>query len=382
MTSYRKRIAAIAAAVSLGATAFLATPAEAKQDKEVPYGQTRHDTLRGEAPKDLLIGTAIAGGGHHLDMPYENPFYAEPEYRKVLATQFSSVTPENQLKWEFVHPEQDVYNFQEADDIVAFAKANKQEVRGHALFWHSQNPEWLENGDFTADELRAILKEHIYTVVGHYKGDLYQWDVTNEIFDGQGRLRMQENIWLRELGPGIIADAFRWAHEADPSAKLFLNDYGVEGINAKSTAYYELAKQLLADGVPLHGFSAQAHWDMRWGMPQDIEANFQRFDDLGLETAITELDVRFTLPPSGIPTQDQLERQSKYYTDTLQACLNVLGCKSFTVWGFNDTYSWVPVFFEGTGAATIMFEDYTAKPAYYDMLAMLKDATPGKSPRR
>ena len=382
MTSYRKRIAAIAAALSLGATAFLATPAEAKQDKEVPYGQTRHDTLRGEAPKDLLIGTAIAGGGHHLDMPYENPFYAEPEYRKVLATQFSSVTPENQLKWEFVHPEQDVYNFQEADDIVAFAKANKQEVRGHALFWHSQNPEWLENGDFTADELRAILKEHIYTVVGHYKGDLYQWDVTNEIFDGQGRLRMQENIWLRELGPGIIADAFRWAHEADPTAKLFLNDYGVEGINAKSTAYYELAKQLLADGVPLHGFSAQAHWDMRWGMPQDIEANFQRFDDLGLETAITELDVRFTLPPSGIPTQDQLERQSKYYTDTLQACLNVLGCKSFTVWGFNDTYSWVPVFFEGTGAATIMFEDYTAKPAYYDMLAMLKDATPGKSPRR
>lgn len=315
-------------------------------------------------------------------MPYENPFYAEPEYRKVLATQFSSVTPENQLKWEFVHPEQDVYNFQEADDIVAFAKANKQEVRGHALFWHSQNPEWLENGDFTPDQLRAILKEHIYTVVGHYEGDLYQWDVTNEIFDGQGRLRMQENIWLRELGPGIIADAFRWAHEADPSAKLFLNDYGVEGINAKSTAYYELAKQLLADGVPLHGFSAQAHWDMRWGMPQDIEANFQRFDDLGLETAITELDVRFTLPPSGIPTQDQLERQSKYYTDTLQACLNVLGCKSFTVWGFNDTYSWVPVFFEGTGAATIMFEDYTAKPAYYDMLAMLKDATPGKSPRR
>ena len=133
MTSYRKRIAAIAAAVSLGATAFLATPAEAKQDKEVPYGQTRHDTLRGEAPKDLLIGTAIAGGGHHLDMPYENPFYAEPEYRKVLATQFSSVTPENQLKWEFVHPEQDVYNFQEADDIVAFAKANKQEVRPRAL---------------------------------------------------------------------------------------------------------------------------------------------------------------------------------------------------------------------------------------------------------
>lgn len=117
-------------------------------------------------------------------------------------------------------------------------------------------------------------------------------------------------------------------------------------------------------------------------MPQDIEANFQRFDDLGLETAITELDVRFTLPPSGIPTQEQLERQSVYYTDTLEACLNVLGCKSFTLWGFNDTYSWVPVFFEGTGAATVMFEDYTKKPAYYDLLDMLEQATPGKSPRR
>lgn len=376
------RMAAAAAACTAIAGGLLASPACAAPGQEVTYGSTRQDTLRGEAPRDLLIGTAVAGGGHHETMDYDNPFYASPEYRTVLAGEFSSVTPENQLKWEFVHPAQGEYNFGPTDDIVAFARANKQEVRGHTLLWHSQNPQWLERGEFTADELRAILKDHIQTVVGRYRGQIYQWDVANEIFDGRGSLRTMENIWIRELGPGIIADAFRWAHEADPEAKLFFNDYGVEGINAKSTAYYALAQDLLADGVPVHGFSAQAHWDMRWGLPGDMTANLQRFDDLGLETAITELDVRMTLPEDGRPTDEQLAQQATYYTETLQACLDVAGCKSFTLWGFNDQYSWVPVFFSGSGAATVMFEDFETKPAYDALVQQLEAATPGTSPRR
>jgi len=136
------------------------------------------------------------------------------------------------------------------------------------LLWHSQLPAWVTQGDYTDAELRAVLKDHIQTVVGHYAGRIQQWDVANEIFtDGPNPQLRPENIFIQRLGPGIIADAFRWAHEADPQAKLFLNDYAVEGLGAKSTAYYELAKQLLAQGVPLHGFAAQAHLSFEYPYP-------------------------------------------------------------------------------------------------------------------
>lgn len=261
-----------------------------------------------------------------------------------------------------------------ADAIVDFAERNGQDVRGHTLLWHSQNPDWLEEGDFSDAELRAILRDHITTVVGRYAGQIQQWDVANEIFDGDGNLRTEDNIWLRELGPEIIADAFRWAHEADPSAELFLNDYNVEGVNAKSDAYYELAQDLLAQGVPLHGFAAQGHLSIEYGFPGDLEDNLARFDELGLATAITEIDVRMELPESGQPSDAQLERQADYYRQALRACLNVDGCDSFTIWGFTDKYSWVPHTFEGEGGATIMTDDFVRKPAFFALLDTLKTA--------
>ena len=356
-----------------------------------PPGLAKQDTLRWVAPGDLVIGSAAAGGGHHLDQDYpglepgQSPFLHDEEYRRHLAAEFSSLSPENQMKWEFIHPEPGVYNFAEADAIVAFAEEHNQDVRGHTLLWHSQNPAWLEEGDYTDEELRAILEDHIKTVVGRYAGQVDQWDVANEIFtdtwdEGPIRLRPQ-NIWIERLGPGIIADAFRWAHEADPEALLFFNDYAVEGINAKSDAYYELIKDLLAEGVPVHGFSVQGHLSTRWGFPSDLEANLQRFADLGLETAITEVDVRMDLPEDGKATPAMLAQQADYYRQALEACLAVEGCNSFTVWGFNDKYSWVPVFFAGQGEANIMWEDYTRKPSYYALQETLAAARPNGEKR-
>lgn len=340
----------------------------------------RHDwrlTLRQAAPWDFRIGTAVAGGGHHVDQPYPDPFPNDREYRRVLAREFDSVSPENQMKWEFIHPERGTYNFGPADDIVRFAQRHWQGVRGHTLLWHSQNPEWLEQGDFTPDELRAILREHIQTVVGRYRGSVYQWDVANEIFDEDGEYRSEENIWIRELGPGIVLDAFRWAHEADPRALLFFNDYGVESDNAKSDAYYALIQQMQAQGVPVHGFSVQGHLSLRYGFPADLQANLQRFDDLGVQTAVTEIDVRMDLPEGGQPTAEQLAQQASYYDQALEACLAVDGCRSFTVWGFTDRYSWVPVFFPAEGAATIMTDDLERKPAYYALRDTLWQETWG-----
>ncbi|MCM2517443.1 endo-1,4-beta-xylanase [Streptomyces griseoincarnatus] len=355
----------------LGGSASAASPAGPKAP---PHAHGSHAPLRAAAPEGFVIGTAVAGGGHHLEQDYPDPFTYDKEYRKVLGREFSSVSPENQMKWDYIHPERDRYDFGQADAIVEFARKNRQVVRGHTLLWHSQNPAWLEEGDFTKAELRGILRQHITKVVGRYKGKIQQWDVANEIFDDQGNLRTQENIWIRELGPEIVADAFRWAHKADPKAKLFFNDFNVESVNAKSDAYYALVKDLLKQRVPVHGFSVQGHLSTRYGFPGDLADNLHRFDALGLETAVTELDVRMDVPEGSLPTPAQEKQQAEYYQRVLEACLDVEGCNSFTIWGFTDKYSWVPVFFEGEGFATVMTEDFDRKPAYYALRDTLKDA--------
>jgi endo-1,4-beta-xylanase len=367
-------VALATAALSLPLTADVAGADPAADRQSVPHSNARLDRLRDAAPEDFVVGTAVAGGGHHLEQDYPDPFTSDREYRRILGRQFSSVSPENQMKWEFVHPERDRYDFEAADAIVGFAERHGQVVRGHTLLWHSQNPQWLEQGGFSKEELRAILREHVTTVVGRYAGRIQQWDVANEIFDDRGDLRTQDNIWIRELGPGIVADAFRWAHEADPKAKLFFNDYGVESVNAKSDAYYALTQDLIRQRVPVHGFSVQAHLSTRYGFPEDLETNLRRFDALHLETAVTELDVRMDLPETGMPTDAQQKQQADYYQRALSACLAVEDCNSFTIWGFTDKYSWVPVFFQGEGSATVMTEDFGRKPAFHALRSTLQAA--------
>ncbi|MQY10712.1 Endo-1,4-beta-xylanase A [Streptomyces sp. RB5] len=319
--------------------------------------QPAHD--RGDTPlraladrQDLRIGTAV-------DM---NALADDEQYRTIAAREFSSVTAENVMKWEAVEPQQGVNDFTQADALVDFAHRNKQAVRGHTLVWHNQLPAWLTagvaDGSIDATELRRILHDHITTTVKHFKGKIYQWDVVNEIFDDNAQLR--DSIWLQQLGPSYIADAFRWAHAADPGAKLFLNDYNTEGVNAKSTAYYELAKELRAQGVPVQGMGIQGHLDIQYGFPGDVQDNLERFSALGMQTAFTEVDVRMDLPADDA----KLTRQADDYRRLVQACLNVRRCTSFTVWGYTDKYSWIPGVFTGQGAANLFDEVFAVKPAY------------------
>ena len=149
----------LAASLLTGVLAAPAAVAAPPADDTRPPGLAKKDTLRWFAPEDFAIGTAVAGGGHHLDQPYPDPFPNDLEYRELVGTEFSSLSPENQAKWEFIHPQEDVYNFGPMDEIVEFAEEHGQVVRGHTLLWHSQNPAWLEEGDYTADELREILRE-------------------------------------------------------------------------------------------------------------------------------------------------------------------------------------------------------------------------------
>ncbi len=321
--------------------------------------------LLAAAPTDLVIGMAVAGGGHHVDTPLGtgSPL-ADETYARLLAANFSSVTPENQLKWEWVHPERDRYDFEVADEIVEFAEANGQVVRGHALLWHSQNPSWLTAGSFSDDELREVLREHITTVVGRYAGRVAQWDVANEIFGDDAALRTRENPFLARFGIDIVADAFRWAHEADPDALLFLNDYAIEGGGPKADAYLALAEELLADGVPLHGMGFQGHLSTQYAKPGGMAENLARFAALGLEVAVTEADVRIPVDDDGVASADDLAVQADYFRVMVDACLVVETCRSFTVWGLSDAFSWVPFFFAGEGAATLLDEELGIKPSY------------------
>lgn len=346
----------------------------------------REPTLRREAPRDLKIGSAVWGQRDLLDYDRKNP----TEFQSILAAEFNSITPENDMKWAEIHPEPDVYDFSGADAVVAFAQANGQEVRGHTLLWHSQNPQWVIDAapTWTCDEARDVLEEHVRTVVGRYAGEIYEWDVANEIFQddwdaGGVQLRTGINPFLNACSEdpvGLLGDLFRWAHEADPEARLFLNDYNAEGINNKTNAYYELVQELLADGVPIHGMGSQGHLSLMYGFDTTIQENFERFADLGLKVAITEADVRMPLGEDGEPTAEQIALQAERYDAMLEACVNVPACTSYTVWGFDDGRSWVPFVFP-EGYATIMTEDFEKKPAYYALLETLTDATPGKSPR-
>jgi endo-1,4-beta-xylanase len=164
-----RRVAAISAsaltALALAGVAAQAHPAE--------------PTLRSEAPRDLKIGSAVWGQRDLLDHDPENA----GEFQPILGAEFSSLTPENDMKWAEVHPERDVYDFSGADAVVAFAKANGQEVRGHTLLWHSQNPQWVidASATWTCQEARDVLEDHVRTVVGRYAGEIYEWDVANDL---------------------------------------------------------------------------------------------------------------------------------------------------------------------------------------------------------
>jgi endo-1,4-beta-xylanase len=219
----------------------------------------------------------------------------------------------------------------------------------------------LTNGTWTRAQLRAILKQHIFTEVGHFRGQIWAWDVVNEAIDDTANLR--NDFWLQNLGPGYIADAFRWAHQADPKAILFYNDYNIEGVNAKSTAVYDLVKRLRAQGVPIQGVGIQGHLSTDYPFPNDMLQNLRRFAALGVDTAVTEADVRHTLPS----TPAKVNAQAQGFSLMLQSCLLVRSCISFTLWGFTDKYNWVPGTFPGQGEATPFDVNLNPKPAYDTM---------------
>jgi endo-1,4-beta-xylanase len=338
-------------------------------------GPACSQTLRETAERSgVLVGTAVR--------PEQ---LSESPYAATLAREFNMLEPEDAMKWEVLHPAPESFDFSQADRIVAFAISHQMKVRGHTLVWHQQNPPWLTEARHTPEQLARILEQHIKTVVGHYRGKVFAWDVVNEAFDEGAAGRLRSTIWYdkpgitrEDKGYAYIEDSFRWAHAADPDALLFYNDAEAEALNPKSDKIYAMVRDLRRRGVPINGVGLQMHISNPHPDIASISENIRRFTALGVQVHITEMDVALPVNADGNPTPADLQLQADVYRKIASACLAHAGCTAIQTWGFTDKYSWIGSHSKHTQGAALLFDrEYRPKPAYEALKETLRGRRSG-----
>jgi endo-1,4-beta-xylanase len=332
----------------------------------------------------VVIGLIIPFAGEAGGVPMLKDFYAEDfligfaarsNYwmDEPLLDHFNAVTAENMMKWEALQPRPGDFRLNQADNLVQYAQEHGMEVIGHTLVWHNQTPDWVfkdENGkEVSREVLLARMEEHIKTVVGHFKGRIKGWDVVNEAVEynpATGKWELRDTPWLRIIGEDYIEHAFRFAHEADPDAELYYNDYNAAD-GPKRDAIYQLVKGLLDKGIRVDGIGMQGHWDLQHPSVQAIREAIELYSSLGVKVHITELDIsvytwddRANRYPGGLPEAVQDQQANRYaaifrlfkeYSDVIERV---------TWWGVKDSHSWknnfpvpnrpdYPLLFDGRG---------------------------------
>jgi endo-1,4-beta-xylanase len=322
-------------------------------------------TLRQVADRaGILVGTAVRPG-----------LLSETDYSATLSREFNMVEPEDAFKWWMTRRDEGAFDFRQGDEIVAFAQAHGIKVRGHCLVWDHSNPQWLEGGHYTPDQMSQLLRRHIVRVMQHYAGKVFAWDVVNEALDEDGQFK--DSPWYNRPGIGYsgkgsayIEQAFRWAHEADPEALLFYNEGGhSEGLNRGSDAMYAMVKDFKARDVPIDGVGIQMHVSPNDFDLSQVAPNMARLTALGLQVHITELDVELPVDSMGSFLKDDLERQAAIYRGIVRVCMQSPGCTAIQTWGFTDKYSWIGSHSHGKRGGALPFDRlYQPKPAYDAML--------------
>ena len=321
----------------------------------------------------------------------------------LVKAQFNSITPENDLKWERVHPTPQGFEFGSADRYVAFGENNHMFIVGHTLVWQHQTPKWVfedaKGNPVDRETLLKRMREHIQTVVGRYKGRVNGWDVVNEALNDDGTL--SQTPWLKIIGEDYIAKAFEFAHEADAQAELQYNDYSLEN-EAKRHGALELIRKLRAQGVPITGVGLQGHYGMEWPSVEQLDATIGAFAKLGVKVMITELDVdvlpsvsqhhtadvsvraewEAKLNPyaNGLPDSVQ-QTLAKRYADLFGVFLKYRGALTrVTFWGVTDAGSWLnnwPV--RGRSNYPLLFDrDGRPKPAFNAVIEAAREASAPK----
>ncbi len=316
----------------------------------------------GPAQAATAVKTLAEAQGRYFGTAMTTSDVGNSAESSLAAAQFDMVTAGNEMKWDATEPSRGSFSFSRGDQILNWGQSHGMRVRGHNLVWHSQLPSWVSG--LPLNQVQAAMESHITGVASHYKGKVYSWDVINEPFNEDGSLR--SDVFYQAMGSGYLADALRTAHAADPTAKLYINDYNIEGVNAKSNALYSLAQSMLAQGVPLQGIGLESHFIVGQ-VPSSLLTNMQRFAALGLDVAVTELDDRIPLPASSA----NLQQQATDYSNVVKACLAVSRCPGISQWGVDDGHSWIPGTFPGYGAAMFYDANYQPKPAYNATVAAL-----------
>ena len=341
--------------------------------------QEEDATLKDTFKNNYLIGTAV------------NMWQVTGKDEKsieVLKKHFNSITPENCMKWEKIHPEVDEYNFESADKFVEFGEANNMVIIGHTLIWHSQTPSWVfedkDGNALTRDALLARMKDHIFTVVGRYKGRVHGWDVVNEAFNEDGTMR--DSKWLNIIGDDFLEKAFQWAHEADPDAELYYNDFNM-WYPGKRDRVVKFVNEMKDKGIRIDGIGVQGHWGLDYPPMDEADAAFSAYEGTGLGIMVTELDMA-VLPLASddtgadISQNYELQKQLNPYPEGLPDSMIVVQSNRFTeffklfnkykdsvtrvtLWGISDASSWRnnwPV--RGRTAYPLLFDrNYLPKPA-------------------
>ena len=312
----------------------------------------------------------------------------------LIASQFNAVSPENVLKWESVEPRPGVFAFDGPDKYVSFATSHGIVAIGHTLVWHNQTPKWVfedgKGGPASRDTLIARMRSHIMTVVGRYRGRIRGWDVVNEAITEDGSMR--QSPWMRIIGPDYVEMAFRFAHEADPAAELYYNDFSVEGA-AKREGIIRLVKSLEAKGVAITAVGMQEHQKLDWPTPQAVDSAITEIAATGVRIVVTELDVD-VLPSNkgqrteaierelartgapdpyreGLPDSMQV-RLAHRYGDLMRVYVRHRSTiQRLTFWGVTDADSWLnnfpvrgrvnyPLLFDRAGRPKLAFDTVIA----------------------
>ncbi|MFC4321171.1 endo-1,4-beta-xylanase [Litchfieldia salsa] len=271
----------------------------------------------------------------------------------LLVKQFKSLTSENHMKFENIQPQEGVYTFENADQIIDFAAANDKLVRGHTLVWHNQTPDWVFKNDCgeqaSREQVLERMSKHISTVVGRYKGKIHAWDVVNEAVTDSGPDLLRDSKWLQTIGEDYISKAFHFAHMADPDATLFYNDYN-ESNPEKREKIYTLVKGLVEQGVPIHGIGLQAHWNLYNPSLDDIRCAIERYASLGLQLHITEMDVSmFNFEDQRIDLTEPTEEMVALHQQRYEQFFSIFKeykevISNVTFWGIADDYTWLDDF--------------------------------------
>ena len=349
------------------------------------YSQDK--TLSQKSLKEVFAGKFLIGCADDLTSNND-------AYQANIKAQYDIVTPENCMKPQLIHLSEDTYNFKTTDAMVDWCENNGLKVWGHTLAWHAQTPAWFfqavnpktveaqparrQGGGFDPNAPRLSmdkiwensikgdlaskkvalerLEKHIKTVVGRYKGRIIGWDVFNEsIIDGGDGLTegLRNFSWYKVAGPEVLTKAFKWAHQADPKAKLYYNDYNIEQgavqNKGKHASSMLLLKRLIKEGAPITGVGIQGHWHLDTNLA-DVEKAIENYASLGLKVSITELDVTATGDNSGafgvnqgdrkIPDENYL-KQAEVYKKLFEIFMRHTDViERVTFWGLSDKRSW------------------------------------------